>query len=122
MNKTSISVTVAAGETTGNTVVSQITGKLAAIVFGLPSNAPAGAQYRIYQTTPEIALLEVSGQQIADRDDGIFAPRRLADTDEGETIGAGDVPFPVAIPLYSQVRMDISAAVPGTYIAYLFYE
>lgn len=122
MTKGSISVTVASGKTSDNNTTSQITGELKAIAFALPDGAPAGAQYHIYQTSPEITLLEVSGQQIADRDDNIFCPRKLADTQDGQSIGAGSVPFPTIIPLHSPIRMDVSGAVPGTYVAYLFYE
>ena len=122
MNKTSISVTLASGVPSGNATISQLPGELVAIVFSLPTTAPAAAQYRIYETAPEITLLDVSGQQIADRDDSMFNPRRAADSDEGETIGGVGGPFPVTIPLYSQIRMDIIAAVAGTYTAYLFYK
>jgi hypothetical protein len=122
MSKTAISVAVTSGNTSGNNATSQITGELKAIVFELPADAPVGAWYRIYQLSPEITLLEVSGQQIAERTDKLFCPRHLADTKDGQTIGAGGVPFPTAIPLYSQVKMEVSDAVEGSYIAHLFYN
>jgi hypothetical protein len=121
MSKTSVSVSITSG-TTGDKTISQTIGELKAIAFELPADAPVGAWYRIYQLSPEITLLEVSGQQIAERRDKLFCPRHLADTKDGQTIGAGGVPFPTAIPLYSQIKMEVSDAVEGSYIAHLFYN
>lgn len=122
IKKTPINVTVALGETTGNSTINQITGEFLAIVFALPDDAPAGALYHIYQLSPQITLLQVTGQQIADQDDSLFAPRKLADAPDGYTIGEGGAPFPTVIPLVARIRMDITAAVAGTYTAYLYYE
>lgn len=122
VTKTPVSVTIATGETSGYGVTSQITGELLAIIFVLPDNAPVGAQYQIYQTSPTIPLLEVSGQQIANRDDNLFNPRKFADSLDGQPIGAGSVPFPTTIPLHASIRMDISDALPGLYYAYLYHK
>ena len=122
MTKGAVSVTVASGETSGHGTTAQIVGELAAIALVLPDGAPVGAQYHIYQTAPQITLLEVSGQQVADQDDNLFCPRKNADTQDGQPIGGGDTPFPAIIPLHSSVRMDVSGAVPGIYVAYLYYN
>ena len=122
INRTSISITLASGETSGDNTIAQVTGELLNIVFDLPDNAPAAAQYHIYQLSPQITLLQVTGQQIADQDDGLFTPRKLADTPEGYAVGEGGAPFPTTIPLAARLRMDITGAVAGTYTAYIYYS